>query len=83
MLESPIHLLNTLLQRWLGIRVDFLGILLTFIVAILTIATRFSISPAQTGVTLSYILLVQQVGSLELLCLYLCYKFLPFSLSGG
>ena len=35
--------------------------LLTFAVAILTVATRFSISPAQTGVTLSYILLVQQV----------------------
>lgn len=47
-------------QRWLGIRLDFLGILLTFVVAILAVGTRFSISPAQTGVTLSYIISVQQ-----------------------
>jgi ABC-type multidrug transport system fused ATPase/permease subunit len=46
-------------QRWLGIRLDGLGALLTFIVAILTVGTRFSISPAQTGVALSYILAVQ------------------------
>jgi ABC-type multidrug transport system fused ATPase/permease subunit len=39
---------------------DFLGILLTFVVAILTVGTRFSISPSQTGVTLSYIISVQQ-----------------------
>lgn len=43
-----------------GIRLDFLGTLLTFVVAILTVASRFTISPSQTGVTLSYILLVQQ-----------------------
>lgn len=48
------------MQRWLGIRLDFLGILLTFVVAILTVGTRFSISPSQTGVTLSYIISVQQ-----------------------
>lgn len=56
-------------QRWLGIRLDFLGITLTFVVAILTVAARFSISPSQTGVTLSYILLVQQV------CCYTVYLF--------
>jgi hypothetical protein len=37
-------------QRWLGIRIDFLGAMLTFVVAILTVATRFTISPSQTGV---------------------------------
>jgi len=47
-------------QRWLGIRLDLMGTLLTFVVAILTVASRFSISPSQTGVTLSYILSVQQ-----------------------
>lgn len=47
-------------QRWLGIRLDFLGSLLTFVVALLTVGTRFTISPAQTGLTLSYILSVQQ-----------------------
>jgi ABC-type multidrug transport system fused ATPase/permease subunit len=48
------------LQRWLGIRLDFLGALLTFAVALLAVGTRFTISPAQTGVTLSYILTMQQ-----------------------
>ncbi|KAH9031752.1 ABC transporter [Lactarius pseudohatsudake] len=46
-------------QRWLGIRLDLLGTLLILVVAMLTIGTRFSISPAQTGVALSYILSVQ------------------------
>ena len=50
-----------------------LGLLLTFVVAILTVTARFSISPSQTGVTLSYIIgtqqsfgwLVRQVAELE------------------
>ena len=37
-----------------------MGILLTLVVAILTVGTRFSISPSQTGVVLSYIISVQQ-----------------------
>lgn len=49
-----------ILQRWLGIRLDFLGALLTLIVALLAVGTRFTISPAQTGLVLSYILSVQQ-----------------------
>jgi hypothetical protein len=47
-------------QRWLGVRLDFLGAILTFIVAMLTVGARFTISPAQTGLVLSYILSVQQ-----------------------
>ena len=47
-------------QRWLGIRLDCMGIFLTFIDAILAVATRFTISPSQTGVVLSYIISVQQ-----------------------
>jgi len=42
-------------------RLDFLGVLLTLAVARLTVGTRFTISPGQTGVVLSYILTVQQV----------------------
>ncbi|KDQ57208.1 hypothetical protein JAAARDRAFT_35814 [Jaapia argillacea MUCL 33604] len=58
--ENRAYWLTVTNQRWLGIRLDFLGILLTFVVAILTVATRNSINPAQTGVTLSYIMSVQQ-----------------------
>ncbi|PPQ68225.1 hypothetical protein CVT26_005758 [Gymnopilus dilepis] len=58
--ENRAYWLTVTNQRWLGIRLDFLGALLTFIVAILTVGTRFSISPSQTGLVLSYILSVQQ-----------------------
>ena len=37
--------------------------MLTFVVAILTVVARYTISPAQTGVVLTYILSVQQVVS--------------------
>ncbi|KAH6913063.1 ATP-binding cassette transporter YOR1 [Coprinopsis sp. MPI-PUGE-AT-0042] len=57
--ENRAYWLTVTNQRWLGIRLDFLGGLLTFIVALLTVGTRFVISPAQTGLVLSYILSVQ------------------------
>ncbi|KAJ3514870.1 hypothetical protein NLJ89_g2120 [Agrocybe chaxingu] len=58
--ENRAYWLTVTNQRWLGIRLDFLGALLTFIVSMLTVGTRFTISPAQTGLVLSYILSVQQ-----------------------
>jgi ABC-type multidrug transport system fused ATPase/permease subunit len=58
--ENRAYWLTVTNQRWLGMRLDFLGAILTFAVAILTIGTRFSISSGQTGVVLSYILMVQQ-----------------------
>ncbi|KAJ3876293.1 ABC transporter [Lentinula edodes] len=58
--ENRAYWLTVTNQRWLGIRLDFLGTILTFVVALLTIGTRFTISPAQTGVVLSYILSIQQ-----------------------
>ncbi|TFK46118.1 ABC transporter [Heliocybe sulcata] len=59
-IENRAYWLTVTNQRWLGIRLDFLGTLLTFVVAMLTVGTRFTISPAQTGVVLSYIISVQQ-----------------------
>ncbi|KAL5639234.1 hypothetical protein ACGC1H_006665 [Rhizoctonia solani] len=61
--ENRAYWLTVTNQRWLGIRLDFLGAILTFCVAILAVAARFSLSPSQIGVALSYILLVQQVSS--------------------
>ncbi|KIJ66691.1 hypothetical protein HYDPIDRAFT_26121 [Hydnomerulius pinastri MD-312] len=58
--ENRAYWLTVTNQRWLGMRLDFLGALLTFAVSILTVGTRYSISPGQTGVVLSYILMVQQ-----------------------
>ncbi|KAF8332583.1 P-loop containing nucleoside triphosphate hydrolase protein [Cantharellus anzutake] len=58
--ENRAHWLTITNQRWLSIRLDFLGALLTLNVALLTVGSRLSLSPSQTGVSLSYILLVQQ-----------------------
>ncbi|KIO14748.1 hypothetical protein M404DRAFT_17610 [Pisolithus tinctorius Marx 270] len=59
-IENRAYWLTVTNQRWLGIRLDLLGTTLTFAVALLAVGTRFSISPAQTGVVLSYVLGVQQ-----------------------
>ncbi|TRM64251.1 P-loop containing nucleoside triphosphate hydrolase protein [Schizophyllum amplum] len=59
-MENRAYWLTVTNQRWLGIRLDAMGATLTFVVAMLAVGTRFSISPSQTGVVLSYILSVQQ-----------------------
>ncbi|KAI6039823.1 ABC transporter [Pisolithus marmoratus] len=59
-IENRAYWLTVTNQRWLGIRLDLLGAALTFAVAILAVGTRFSISPGQTGLVLSYVLGVQQ-----------------------
>ncbi|KAJ7284591.1 ABC transporter [Mycena rebaudengoi] len=59
-IENRAYWISVVNQRWLGIRLDFLGAGLTFIVAMLAVGSRFTVSPAQTGLVLSYILSVQQ-----------------------
>jgi ABC-type multidrug transport system fused ATPase/permease subunit len=44
-------------------RLDFLGTALTFTVSILAVATRYTVLPSKTGLTLAYILSVQQAFS--------------------
>ena len=48
-------------QRWLSVRLDFLGSLLVFSVALLAVGTRFELSAGETGVALSYILTAQSI----------------------
>ncbi|KAJ7104127.1 P-loop containing nucleoside triphosphate hydrolase protein [Mycena belliarum] len=59
--ENRAYWLTVSNQRWLSLRLDILGIILTLCVAILAVAARFTVSPSQTGLMLSYILTVQQV----------------------
>ncbi|KAF8813301.1 ABC transporter [Phlegmacium glaucopus] len=59
-IENRAYWLTIVNQRWLSIRLDFLSSLLTFIVAFLAVGTRFTISPGQTGLVLSYVLGIQQ-----------------------
>lgn len=57
--ENRAYFLTITNQRWLGIRLDALGSALTFFVALLSVLST-SISPSQTGLVLSYMLVVQQ-----------------------
>ncbi|KAF9421311.1 hypothetical protein BGZ94_008872 [Podila epigama] len=41
--------------RWVSVRVNILGMLLTFSVVVLCVATRHSINPASVGLVLSYL----------------------------
>ncbi|KDR78885.1 hypothetical protein GALMADRAFT_244528 [Galerina marginata CBS 339.88] len=59
-IENRAYWLTVTNQHWLGFRLDFLGSCMTFIVAMLTVGTRFSISPAQTGLLLAYVMSIQQ-----------------------
>ncbi|KAG6381932.1 ABC transporter [Boletus reticuloceps] len=59
-IENRAYWLTIASQRWLAMRLDLLGAILTLAVATLTVGTRFSISPGRTGMVLSYILMAQQ-----------------------
>ncbi|CEQ43018.1 SPOSA6832_04911, partial [Sporobolomyces salmonicolor] len=62
-IENRAYYLTVINQRWLGLRLDIFGALLTFAVAMFSQATAKSISPAQTGLVLSYILTTVQACS--------------------
>ncbi|BGP58188.1 hypothetical protein JCM8202v2_005849 [Rhodotorula sphaerocarpa] len=62
-LEDRAYYLTVVNQRWLGLRLDFFGSCLTFAVAMFSVGTRYSVSPAETGLVLSYILTISQAFS--------------------
>jgi ATP-binding cassette, subfamily C (CFTR/MRP), member 1 len=43
-------------QRWLGVRIDALGVILVFVTEILVVTSRFNVSPSISGLVLSYLL---------------------------
>ncbi|KAI0370390.1 ABC protein [Pilatotrama ljubarskyi] len=53
-LEDRAAYLTVTNQRWLAIRLDFLGGLMTFVVAILAVSNASGINPAQIGLVLTY-----------------------------
>lgn len=61
--ENRAYWMSMASQRWLSIRLDGYGSLLVLAVAMLTVGTRFTLSPGQTGVALSYILTAQSIWS--------------------
>lgn len=48
-------------QRWLSVRLDFIGNALVFTTGILVVTSRFSVSPSIGGLVLSYILAIVQM----------------------
>ena len=48
-------------QRWLSCRIDFIGLVIVFIVAMLVVTSRFTISPGSGGLVLSYLLFTVQL----------------------
>ena len=48
------YFLTIVNQRWLGLRLDFVGYILIFVVSILVVTSRFSVSPSISGLVLSY-----------------------------
>ncbi|KAF7196178.1 Multidrug resistance protein fer6, partial [Pseudocercospora fuligena] len=59
--ENSAYWLSVACQRWFSVRLDLLGVCLVLLVGIIVVASRGSISAAQGGVALSYIVTVQSV----------------------
>ncbi|GAA5927015.1 uncharacterized protein JCM15063_000432 [Sporobolomyces koalae] len=59
-IENRAYFLTVVNQRWLSIRVDSLGGLLTFVVAIVAVTERTTISSSKIGLVLAVTLAVQQ-----------------------
>ncbi|KZP31699.1 ABC protein [Athelia psychrophila] len=62
-LENRALFLTVTNQRWLAVRLDFLGSILVFAVSIFSVVGISGISPAQIGVVLTYTATLSQWGS--------------------
>ncbi|EKM58258.1 uncharacterized protein PHACADRAFT_171522 [Phanerochaete carnosa HHB-10118-sp] len=62
-LEDRAAFLTVTNQRWLAIRLDFLGALMSFVVAMLAVAAVSGINSAQIGLVLTYTTSLTQQGS--------------------
>lgn len=59
--ENRAYWLSIACQRWLNVRLDFLGAMLVFATGLLVVGLRGTITPANGGVVLSYMVTVQSV----------------------
>lgn len=48
-------------QRWLSVRLDAIGIIMTFVTGVLVVTSRFNVSPSISGLVLSYLLTTVQM----------------------
>ncbi|KAL8287248.1 hypothetical protein RQP46_003700 [Phenoliferia psychrophenolica] len=61
--QNQAYYLTVTLQRWLGVRLDFLGNILILGIALFGVGFRDTVSPSKLGVVLTYSLSVTQVFS--------------------
>lgn len=50
-------------QRWLSLRLDFIGLIMIFVLSMLVVTSRFTVNPSTGGVVLSYMLSI--MGSFQ------------------
>ena len=62
MLFQVCYFPSIIANRWLAIRLEFLGNLVTVMAAIIIIAQPSVVSPSQVGLVITYSLNVTQVG---------------------
>jgi len=55
-MENRAYYMTISIQRWLTVRLDFLGNILVFGIALFATGFRHSVNPSKTGVVLSYAL---------------------------
>lgn len=48
-------------QRWLGVRLDAIGVIMVFVTEMLVVTSRFNVSPSISGLILSYLLSIVQM----------------------
>lgn len=48
-------------QRWLSVRLDAIGIIMSFVTGILVVTSRFNVSPSIAGLVLTYLLSIVQM----------------------
>lgn len=58
-IENRAYWMTVTNQRWIGLWLDWFGVVLTTIVAFLVVGTRFTVVPARTGLVLSYVVSLQ------------------------
>ncbi|KAF8500114.1 multidrug resistance-associated ABC transporter [Gautieria morchelliformis] len=61
--ENRAYYLTIAIQRWLGVRLDFLGNILLFGIALFAVGFRNSVDPSKIGVVLTYTLTLTQIFS--------------------
>ena len=68
-MENRAYYMTVAIQRWLGVRLDFLGNILILGIALFASGFRETVSPAKTGVVLSYTLSSKHIHLLRPLVL--------------